>query len=989
MFARNQTLEMTNLQQAQAETNANDGFPQVEFKSGDDTWSLLGDTDRSTWTSFLQEIITSKASTQDSANQEAFSIPTLGQDPRTSELLTVSAPAKVSFFAGVLLTSKSGHNIGALCVVDTVERSQLTTPEVKFLNETARRCMNLLGLARERGFHSRWTAVQEELDTFLKSRTIHAQLLEEPKTPAGLKPSREEEDGGKKKQNGAEWTKPKTPLQEPFAGLGTTPVEGPESERLVDAEVKRDYRIAARENQPNNETLVEIDLKEEERRLTTTFKDIRQLIFKPLTDPTSLKRLGACFAWRMKPIPVFTDAVDLSSMKAFIHVVESELARHDASHVAKQKETFVSSVSHELRTPLHGILGAVQLLDESGLDPMQRSLASIITTCGSTLHETLTSVLSYAKINQFERRQHEYRNRPPPDTVWALSAKEGLASGPDRDYEGLYICTNLALLCEEILGVLEAGKSFQSSRGGDVIVVCNIDYEDNWDYYTEPGALRRIAVNLIGNALKYTESGSVIATLSASKMIQDPGRVSNDLDTGRTLNLRIKDTGRGMSKDFMDNQLFLPFTQEDSTSTHGVGLGMSIVKSLISLLGGEIQVRSEEKNGTEIDVRVPMRMCKPEDDEKGHAAVQFEKDIQTIRDRKLSTVIYGFPDFVRDSLQNYLCDWYGCELLEPTKDAKPDIVLVDEGNEDVLEAVKETAHGYGKQGVLLSIVMVPSRLGKRMDTIDGYIKWERIPRPLGPNNVAKGLLSCLEKLDELRKYGENATVDKEEDSEEPESKEQEPDQLQKLIENLPDEQFMPSLEKLLISESSQSPLISSASPKQPPNSSESSGNKDELSDKSTGQKVEPKLESKPPLRILVVDDNALNLRLLGAFFKKTGYRNTQQAKQGREAVEAVQNSGEGFDIIFMDLSMPVMDGFEATRQIRKMEDGYDRAPATKKDSVIIALTGLASREDEDEAFKAGVDLFLTKPVQFPKLSNLLRQYEEGTLKRRRRSDGSC
>jgi CheY-like chemotaxis protein len=86
--------------------------------------------------------------------------------------------------------------------------------------------------------------------------------------------------------------------------------------------------------------------------------------------------------------------------------------------------------------------------------------------------------------------------------------------------------------------------------------------------------------------------------------------------------------------------------------------------------------------------------------------------------------------------------------------------------------------------------------------------------------------------------------------------------------------------------------------------------------------------------------------------------------------------------------MPVMDGFEATRQIRKMEAGSEPSSATNKDSVIIALTGLASQEDEDEAFKAGVDLFLTKPVQFPKLWTLLRQYEEGTLKRRRRSEGS-
>jgi hypothetical protein len=536
---------------------------------------------------------------------------------------------------------------------------------------------------------------------------------------------------------------------------------------------------------------------------------------------------------------------------------------------------------------------------------MQRSLASMITTCGSTLHETLTSVLSYAKINQFERRQHEYRHRRPPDAVWALSDKHGLASGPDRDYEGLYICTNLAMLCEEILGVLEAGKSFQNSHGSEVIVVCNIKHKENWSYYTEPGALRRIAVNLIGNALKYTKSGSVIVTLSAGKMIQDPRRVSNDLDTGRTVTFHIQDTGRGMSRDFMDNQLFLPFTQEDSTSTHGVGLGMSIVKSLISLLGGEIEVQSEENKGTEMSVRVPMRMCKPDDDEKGHAAVQFEQDIQTIRDRKLSTVIYGFPEYVRESLTNYLRDWYHCELLEPTKDAKPDIILVDEGNEDVLEAVKETAHGYGKQGVLLSIVMVPSRLGKRMDTIDGYIKWERVPRPLGPNNVAKGILSCLEKLDELRKYGENATLDRQETQEEPQPKKKGPANLQELKESLSEDQYMPSLEKLQISERSQTPVESSKPSKRPSELSESSVNKTqpsasrELPDKSTDHKVEPKLESKPALRILIVDDNALNLRLLGAFFKKSGYRSTQQAKHGKEAVEAVQHCVEGFDIIFM------------------------------------------------------------------------------------------
>ena len=535
---------------------------------------------------------------------------------------------------------------------------------------------------------------------------------------------------------------------------------------------------------------------------------------------------------------------------------------------------------------------------------MQTSLAGVITTCGSTLHETLTSVLSYAKINQFERRQHEYRQRHPPDAIWALSGKPGLSSGPDRDYDGLYICTNLAMLCEDIVGVLEAGRSFQNSQGGEVIVVYNIKHEENWSYHTEPGALRRIAVNLIGNALKYTKSGSVILTLSANKVIEDPLRVSNDITSGRTLNLNIRDTGRGMSKEFMDNQLFLPFTQEDSTSTHGVGLGMSIVKSLISLLSGEIQVQSEENKGTDINVRIPMRMCTSDDDEKGKAALEFERNIQTIRNRKLSAVIYGFPSIVRDSLMNYLCDWYDCTLLEPTKDARPDIVLVDEENEEVLEAARKTAQAYGMHAVLLSIVTSSSRLGKRMDTLDGYIKCERVPRPLGPNNVAKGLLSCLEKLDELRKYGKNASADRHEPEEELQPRKG-PANLQELQDSLPGEQYMSRLEKLQISEASQAPYASSNSSKSSLDPSKSTTNEKQTAaikqmvDMPMDQNVDQKLRSPDLLRILIVDDNNLNLRLLGTFFKKNGYRDVKQAKHGREAVEEVQSSSEGFNIIFM------------------------------------------------------------------------------------------
>jgi hypothetical protein len=494
---------------------------QIDFDSGEGTWLQIGEVDRPTWILLFQEIV---AINSESASERAFSIPALKQDPRTCNLSAVSQPAQLSFFAGVPLTSKNGHNIGALCVVNRTERPPLSTIEADFLVDTARRCMNLLEFARERGFHDRWTAMQEELDIFLKSRSLHTQLLREPQTPAGRKSSIQ-----KKKESGAERVDPNTLADDPLSGLDDPPVEGGESQRLIDAEIERDHRIAEHDNakdarsltgkrgkdderglpkgetayrkifrraaeclrsalkadgvlfidgligfhgdvqpvaepeqelereiarpivhhnksaqerilskndrtgifkphnadppgthsriytsaeylkgvyierpaeilgisgsddalklvrvsqstlglpdidegflqrlmdrhplgavwhssklgfmQVKNETLVETDLQEEVRRLTSTFENIKQLVFKPLTDPTSLKRLGACFVWRTKSVPLFTDATDLGSLKAFLHVVESEIARYDASLLAKQKETFVSSVSHEL-----------------------------------------------------------------------------------------------------------------------------------------------------------------------------------------------------------------------------------------------------------------------------------------------------------------------------------------------------------------------------------------------------------------------------------------------------------------------------------------------------------------------------------------------------------------------------------------------------------------------------------------------------------------
>jgi len=148
-------------------------------------------------------------------------------------------------------------------------------------------------------------------------------------------------------------------------------------------------------------------------------------------------------------------------------------------------------------------------------------------------------------------------------------------------------------------------------------------------------------------------------------------------------------------------------------------------------------------------------------------------------------------------------------------------------------------------------------------------------------------------------------------------------------------------------------------------------------------------------RVLLVDDNAINLRLLQTFMKKRTYPTILSARDGVEAVTAFTSAldlaqAAPPDIVFMDLSMPLMDGFEATRRIRALELCHavyqDSDPSVRPASaLIIALTGLASAKDQSEAFLAGVDLYMTKPVSFKEVGRLLDNWETNTGSRERQA----
>ena len=318
---------------------------------------------------------------------------------------------------------------------------------------------------------------------------------------------------------------------------------------------------------------------------------------------------------------------ELPYLKAFGNCITSEIARSNAQKLNRAKTTFIASISHELRSPLHGILGSTELLYDSIKSDYQHSLVSSIETCGRTLLDTIDHVLDYAKINRLQNATSRGKSR----------SKRSLSG--DNSILGTTANFNLAQLVEEVCDTVCAGYVFSTmhslqqstvydqqmhrdSRKSSTVERVNEEAEQtatsarnqkrvsvalnivpyvNWVVRSQPGALGRIVMNLLGNALKYTDTGHVTVTLLQEK--SQPHSVM--------LRLIVKDTGKGMSIDYQRRKLFAPFSQEDPFAA-GTGLGLSIVKQIVDSLEGEVNVESAQGVGTKITValRLPAATSK-------------------------------------------------------------------------------------------------------------------------------------------------------------------------------------------------------------------------------------------------------------------------------------------------------------------------------------------------------------------------------------------
>ncbi|KAK1751955.1 hypothetical protein QBC47DRAFT_405164 [Echria macrotheca] len=751
--------------------------------------------------------------------------------------------------------------------------------------------------------------------------------------------------------------------------------------------------------------------------LCKAFPNARSIAFVPLWDGNRGRFFAGSFMWSCPGTNrILTRGGDLNYLAAFGNSIMAEVARLEVMGTDRAKSDFISSISHELRSPLHGILASAEILHDTTIDLFQHGMIDTIERCGRTLLDTIQHVLDFAKINNFTRVRKDRGGRE-------TAGKAGKRPRWRRSVSGvpsLSVNVDLSLLAEDVVDSVFAGHEFQGNSalfvtdessgfpteglqrssprsprtlGGlpsaglkkePINVILDIDWRPNWMFRTESGAMRRVLMNLFGNALKYTDKGWVKVSLQSTDIETSLGKPRRSV-----VRIGVSDTGRGIAQEYLHSDLFTPFTQENPLNP-GTGLGLSIVLQIVRSLGGQICITSEQGVGTNVVVTLTMDQASPEDPD--HRALRGQQAIQSTRDKvkglRIGLVGLDIPSpirprnrepelapekpslLLRASVESAATGWFDMEVAEPSswESSPPDIILVME-----LDSWRPIARARdiqsGHPGIQSAFANVPlivlcsheelcREYGQRKVNPGQYIRHEPVhfvSKPCGPHRLAEALLFCLgDVVRPLPLQGVSSPGVASEVENSPQS----------LFQRSP-ESYMPGMEQ-----SSHDSYFGSMAmlPDIPAEPSASTSAPTTANNPSGIERSKPKL--------LLVEDNEINLQLLSTFARRSHF-DYGTAVNGLEAVQAFSTAEKPYNIIIMDITMPVMDGMEATREIRKLE----RVARPKRARVmIIALTGLGSETSREEAFENGVDIFLTKPARLKDLRKILEDWEPDALK---------